>query len=104
MQFVVIAAVLVALAAAEHAPAVPVRGELVRLALVLCGMALVTLLARLAAGATATGLERDFDRRRELLRRFERWRYLHAGLWLAVVAAIVFGPRLHALLSTGSAA
>ncbi len=68
----------------------PIAAPQLRVALTVAGMLLVVLLARIAAGVTALGLQRDFSRRPAILRRFRHWRFGHAALWFATSLAIVF--------------
>ncbi|MBX3411436.1 MAG: M48 family metalloprotease [Pirellulales bacterium] len=87
MQWTLALAVLATIVLAESAPETAVGGASYRLIAVMAGVAVVSLFATAAAGVTAAGLRRDFDRRRQLLMRFSRLRTVHGMLWLGIALA-----------------
>lgn len=91
MQFVLILAVLAALAIAESAPVQPVSGVAGRLLLAGGGVAMVTLFAMAASGVIAWRLRTDFARHPLLLRRFRQLRRVHVALWLVTAGGILYG-------------
>jgi STE24 endopeptidase len=91
MQFFLILAVLAALMISESGPSLPVSGMMPRLALAAAGMILVALFAQVSSGVIARRLLADFERRRDLLRRFRLLRRVHTALWLIVAGGILYG-------------
>lgn len=91
MPFVLVLAILLALAVSEHAPAEPVSSAGYRLGVALLGMMLVVLFAVVASGGIASRLRRSFERHPALLRQFKGLRRAHAVLWLAVAGGILYG-------------
>src|SRR5690606_29396373 len=90
MYVLLIVAVVAAVAAAEVAPAEPVSAAGARLAIVAGGMLLVALAGAAIAHVTVARLRSDAGRRQRWLKRFERLRTVHAGLWLAATGATLF--------------
>jgi STE24 endopeptidase len=90
MQFVLILAVLAALASAEWAPAQPVTHAAGRLLIAGGGVTLVVLIALVGSVVTAHRLRANFAGVRLLLERFQRLRRFHTGLWLGTVGGILY--------------
>lgn len=91
MQFVLILAVLAALAISESAPCRPVSGPAGRLLIAAAAVALVTLFAMAVSGLTARRLRADFASHRRLLQRFRHLRRVHLALWLVTAGGILYG-------------
>lgn len=90
MQLALILAVLAALVVSQDVPSQPVPAAGYRFVMAIAGMALVALFAAVASGVTASGLRRDFQQRSALMRRYRLLRTVHAVLWLATTAAILW--------------
>ncbi len=97
MHFLLTLAVVAALVMSENCPGEPVSGAGYRLLAAIAGMVLVPAFAAVVSAGTAQQLRENSLRQQTLLRQFRRLRKVHAALWLAVAAGIVFGlgwPRL----------
>ena len=88
MQFVLILAVLAALALAQSAPEEPVGDVLGRLTVAGGGVAAVALFAMALSRRIARRLRADFSRHRLLLRRFRSLRRVHLAFWLLITGGI----------------
>jgi len=92
MYLLLTLATLAALVLSENSPAEPVTAGGYRLLLSLAGMALVPLTAAVASAWLAGQLRQEGRRRRAAVARLLKLvRGLHAGLWLAVAAGILYG-------------
>ena len=90
MQFILILAVLAAMAISETAPSVPVAGGAARLGLAVMGMAAVAAMGWFGAARAARQITADYARHEVLLGRFRRTRQWHVAVWLAVAVAILY--------------
>lgn len=91
VQLVLFLVVLAALSTAQFSRAEPVANPSVCLALTLAGFAGLSLLALISSAITVRRLRGDFSNRAKILRRFDRMRQVHLGLWLFVSLAALYG-------------
>jgi len=91
MQLLMILAVVAVFAISERAPQVPVENAGRSVAIALAVTALVTLLAALIAARTVRRIRTRPTEYRRALSDFARWRSMHAAVWLASAAAVVYG-------------
>jgi len=91
MYLLLTLATLAALVISENSPAEPVNAGGYRLLLSLAGMALVPLIAAVASAWLAGQLRQDGRQRAAVAHRLKLVRGLHAAVWLAVAAGILYG-------------
>ena len=91
VQLALFLVVLAALSTAQFSRAEPVTDPAVCLALTLAGFAGVSLFALITSAVTVRRLRSDFSRRAKTLRRFDRLRQIHVGLWLLMSSVTLYG-------------
>jgi STE24 endopeptidase len=93
LHFLLIVAVVTSLCVSENAPRVPVDDGLWRLGVALAGMLALVGFTQVASCRLVRKIRRLDCPRTELARQFGRLRTLHAGLWITLVVATIYGLR-----------